>query len=185
MAYALILLCEVAFWVFLVAGLACRYLLQMQRLSRALLTCIPIVDLLLLLITAYDLTQGARPTFAHGLATAYIGFTIAFGPILVAWADSHFAHRFLSAPLPQPPPSKGWPAFRYELALWFRCLAAVAISCVLIAILTHWIPSQILRAWYDVNLSIAFFWFLFGPLIPLIPLAFTKALNLLKTPRYN
>ena len=75
--YFLIISCEVAFWLILLLGLAVRYVLRREVLSRWLLRTMPLVDVLLLIFTALDLHAGATPTFAHGLAAAYVGFTIA------------------------------------------------------------------------------------------------------------
>ena len=68
--YVLIVACEIGFWVILLLGLACRYLLRREQLSRALLLGVPLVDALLLVFTAIDLSNGATATFAHGLASA-------------------------------------------------------------------------------------------------------------------
>ena len=110
--YGLIVACEVGFWVVLLAALAARYLLRKEPLSRALLLGLPLIDVLLLIFTALDLRRGAPATFAHGLAAAYLGFTIAFGGMAVKWADAHFAHRFAAGPLPAKAPSRGWAAVR-------------------------------------------------------------------------
>jgi len=74
--YWLILGCEAAFWLLLVLALVVRYVLRRKQLSRALLFALPAVDMLLLATTALDLRAGTPATFAHGLATAYVGFTI-------------------------------------------------------------------------------------------------------------
>ena len=115
--YWLIVGCEAAFWLVLVLALAARYLLQRERLSRAMLLSLPAIDLLLLAFTAADLRAGASATFAHGLATAYVGFTVAFGSMAVRWADQRFAHWFAAGPPPVGPPSRGWAAVRYDLNL--------------------------------------------------------------------
>ena len=81
--YGLIVVCEVGFWVVLLVALAVRYLLAKERLSHALLLCLPLVDVLLLAFTAMDLRRGSTATFAHGLAAAYVGFTLAFGDMAV------------------------------------------------------------------------------------------------------
>ena len=106
-------------------SLATRYLLRREALSRLLLFSLPLIDLVLLAVTAFDLKTGTTADFAHGLAAAYVGFTVAFGGIAVSWADRHFAHRFMGAPVPAKAPVKGWPGLRYELILWVRCLVAV------------------------------------------------------------
>lgn len=54
-----------------------------------------------------DLRGGATAGFAHGLAAAYIGFSLAFGHSLIRWADVRFAHRFADGPPPPEPARYG------------------------------------------------------------------------------
>ena len=170
--YWLIAGCEAAFWVVLFLGLAARYLSQRKRLSQSLLLSLPVLDVALLGFTALDLRSGALASFAHGLAAAYVGFTVAFGGIAVAWADQHFAHRFAGGPIPPAAPTRGWPALRYELFLWVRCLVAVAITLVLLAALIAFVNDEIateaLREWFRIPIGCAVFWFIFGPLWTLL-----------------
>lgn len=165
--YVAIVSCEVAFWLVLGLALAARYLLRHDRLSRGLLFSLPVVDLLLLIFTALDLRSGTVATFAHGLATAYVGFTVAFGGVLVKWADQRFAHRFAGGPPPVVSPSRGWPAVRYELKLWLRCIAAWAITLVLliglIAYLDNEAQTRELESWFGIAFGSTVLWFLFGP----------------------
>jgi len=107
MLVLVIVAAEIAFWVLLVGGLAARYLLRRRRLSTALLIGAPLVDLVLLVATVIDLGRGTTATSAHGLAAAYIGFSVAFGPSLIRWADERFAHRFAGGPPPWRPPRGG------------------------------------------------------------------------------
>jgi len=170
--YWLIVGCEVAFWVVLLLALTARYLLRRRTLSRILLISLPLLDIALLGFTALDLRSGAPATFAHGLAAAYVGFTVAFGGLTVAWADRHFAHRFAGGPAPPKAPNRGWAAVRYELALWVRCLVAVAITLVLLMGLIAFVgddaATQALRDWRFIAAGCAFFWFVFGPLWALL-----------------
>lgn len=165
--YALILACEVGFWVVLLVALAVRYLLARQRLSSALLLCLPLVDLLLLAFTAMDLRRGSTATFAHGLAAAYVGFTLAFGGMAVRWADAHFAHRFAAGPVPAKAPSGGWQAVRYDFNLWGRCIVGCIITMALVEALVQFVGSseatQPLLAWHKHAFGCIVFWFLFGP----------------------
>src|SRR5688572_20009779 len=133
--YWLIVGCEAAFWLVLVLALAARYLLNRERVSRFLLFSLPVIDLLLLAFTALDLRAGTSATFAHGLATAYVGFTVAFGSRAVRWADPRFAHWFAGGPPPIKPPNHGWFAVRYDLELWLRCIVAWLITIVLLSAL--------------------------------------------------
>jgi hypothetical protein len=97
---ALIVACEIGFWVLLIAGLAARYLLRARTLSRVLLICVPLVDVVLLAATAIDLRRGGQAGFTHGLAAVYIGVSLAFGHQLISRADQRFAHRVLGGPTP-------------------------------------------------------------------------------------
>jgi hypothetical protein len=170
--YWLIVGCEAAFWVVLAGALAARYLLRRAALSRGLLLSLPLVDLLLLVFTALDLRRGASATFAHGLATAYVGFTIAFGSVVVEWADRRFAHWFAGGPPPDRSARLGWDAVRYELALWVRALVAWAIALALLVALIAFVGDEArtrdLAAWFRYAFVSAFLWLLFGPLWVLV-----------------
>ncbi|WP_454294819.1 hypothetical protein [Salana multivorans] len=96
-----IVVCEVAFWVALVAGLATRYLLRMPHLGAALLIAAPVIDAVLLALVTVDLLRGGTASWQHGLAAIYIGVSIAYGRRMVDWADRHFAHRFAGGPRPE------------------------------------------------------------------------------------
>ncbi len=164
--YLLIVACEVGFWLVLVIGLAVRYLLGRDVASRWLLRSLPLIDILLLVFTAWDLSTGTRAVFAHGLAAVYVGFTITFGSVAIQWADAHFAHRFAGGPAPAQAP-KGWKAVRLDLELWLRCITAWIVALALIEALTAYVGNeaitQPLRAWYKYGLGSVFFWFVFGP----------------------
>lgn len=132
MLLAVIVACEIGFWVILGAGLAARYLLRWRRLSAVLLVCTPLTDLVLFVATALDLRRGATATFAHGLAAAYLGFSIAFGHSMVRWADQRFAHRFAGGPPPWKPPAGGWARARYDWREWGKGVAGWAVACGLL-----------------------------------------------------
>lgn len=170
--YGAIIACEVAFWVILVVALAVRYLGRRTQLSRALLLALPVVDLLLLLFTAFDLRSGTTATFAHGLATAYVGFTVAFGGILVAWADQRFAHRFAGGPAPVAAPDRGWRAVRHEFGLWLRSIIAWSITLALLVALIAFVGDHVqtrkLEQWFRFAFGGVFLWFVFGPVWSLV-----------------
>ncbi len=65
MVVALIIACEVGFWVLLALGLAARYLLEWRRTSVFLLLCEPVLELVLFAATAIDLKNGAEPGWEH------------------------------------------------------------------------------------------------------------------------
>lgn len=165
--YALIVACEVGFWVILLLALAARYVLRKELLSRMLLFSLPLIDLLLLFITATDLRRGTMATFAHGLAAAYVGFTVAFGGMAVKWADAHFAHWLSAGPKPAKAPSPGWEFVRYDLQLWGRCVAACLICMALVEALVQFVVSaeatQPLLVWHQRAFGCIVLWFFFGP----------------------
>ena len=170
--YWLIVGCEAAFWLVLVLALSARYLLQRNAVSRALLFALPAVDMLLLVFTAADLRAGTAATFAHGLATAYVGFTIAFGPVAVRWADRYFAHWFASGPPPVAAAAHGWTAVRQELVLWLRCVVAWAITVALLIALIAYVDKQAvtreLDLWFRIAVGSVVLWFAFGPMWSLL-----------------
>ncbi len=133
MIYALIVACEVAFWVVLVAGLIARYSLRRPRLGAALLVCVPLVDLILLGASALDLRLGGgEADIAHGLAAIYLGISVGWGHTMVRWADARFAHRFAGGPPPARPPKTGPEHARRERRQWGRHLLAWAVGCGLL-----------------------------------------------------
>jgi hypothetical protein len=148
---AVIAACEIGFWVVLGAGLVARYLLRLRRISAVLLVCVPLVDVVLLVATAIDLRSGGEATQIHGLAAAYLGFSVAFGHSMVRWADQRFAHRFAGGPPPWKPPKYGAERVRYEWREWLKCLLAWAIACGLMLVLMYGIGSpdraEALWAW--------------------------------------
>jgi hypothetical protein len=130
---AAIVACEIGFWVVLATGLVARYLLSWRRTGAAVLAAVPLVDLALLVFSVLDLRSGAQPRAAHGLAAVYLGFSVAFGPALVRWADVRFAHRWAGGPPPEPKPAGGTPArLRLEWRDFGRAVLAAAISAALL-----------------------------------------------------
>ncbi|QFG19965.1 hypothetical protein [Actinomadura sp. WMMB 499] len=132
MLIAIIAACEIGFWVVLGAGLAARYPLRLRRLGALLLLCVPLIDAVLLGATVLDLRRGAEAGFAHGLAAAYLGYSIAFGHSMVRWADERFAHRFAGGPPPRGKPKGGRARTRYEWREFGKAAIATAIACGLL-----------------------------------------------------
>ncbi len=170
--YWLIVGCEALFWLVLALGLTARYLLRRERASRVLLFSLPGIDLLLVALTAADLDAGSPATFAHGLAAAYVGFTVAFGSIAVRWADEQFARWFAARPPPSVVPTGRWGAVRYELMLWFRSIVAWIIALVVLSGLIAYVDrpdvTQLLMQWYRIAFGSVFLWFIFGPVWSLV-----------------
>ncbi|MFG2295626.1 hypothetical protein [Streptomyces sp. NPDC048603] len=131
MIVALIIACEVGFWVLLAAGLALRYLAGKRRLGAAVLLVEPLLELVLLIVTTLDLKNGAEPDWTHGLAALYIGYTVAFGHYTIKWLDAHAAYRFAGGPKP-PGAGHGKARAVHEWKLWLRTLAAAAVALALL-----------------------------------------------------
>jgi len=132
---ALIVGCEVAFWVFVLLGLTFRYVLKLPKIGALLLFCTPLIDLVLLIAAVADLRQGAVASWEHGIAAIYLGVSIVYGHRLIRWADVRFAYRFASGPPPEPGPKHGAEHARHERHGWYRHLAAWAIGCSLLVIM--------------------------------------------------
>ena len=133
---ALIVACEVAFWVLLALGLAARYLLRARRLSTALLVSVPLVDVVLLIASVVDLRRGGVAHLTHGLAAIYIGVSVAFGPQMIDWADQRFAHRFAGGPPPVRPPKTGRAHAAHARRQWLRHLLAYAVAAATLGLFT-------------------------------------------------
>lgn len=124
MLLVLIALCEIGFWVLLLAGLTARYVLRRERLSAALLVATPAVDVVLLAASILDIQRGATPGPLHVLAAIYLGVSLGFGRYLIEWADMRFAHRFAGGPPPVKRPKHGPGRAAHERTMWCRHLLA-------------------------------------------------------------
>ena len=132
MITAFIIGCEIGFWLFVIAGLVCRYPLRKKRLGALLLFCTPLVDLILVIATVADLRSGAVATTVHGIAAIYIGVSVAYGHRMIQWADVRFAHRFAGGPKPLPKPKYGLEHASYERRMWLLHLIAWGIGCLVL-----------------------------------------------------
>lgn len=142
MILATLVACEIGFWVFLVAGLVTRYVLRRPRASTLLLVLAPLVDVVLLVVTAISLKSGGTASSSHGLAALYIGFSVAFGHPLIRWADTRFAHRFAGGPAP-----RRLAGAEYTRTCWTdagRSLLAAVIAAAILGGLILWVgdPSR-------------------------------------------
>ncbi|MFD7320055.1 hypothetical protein ACFV9D_03040 [Streptomyces sp. NPDC059875] len=154
MIVALIAICEVGFWVLLAAGLAARYLLKMPRTGLALLLCEPLLEVVLLVVTAIDLKNGADPSWKHGLAAVYIGYTVGHGHRTVKWLDGHAAHRFGGAPPPAKPPQYGMARARHEGKVWLGSVTAAVVASALLLLAAWYVGpdgnTESLKGWIQV-----------------------------------
>ncbi|WP_203247829.1 hypothetical protein [Sporosarcina beigongshangi] len=87
-----IVACEIGFWVVILLGLITRYLFKREKLGFFLLALTPVIDLILLIVTATNLYNGATATQVHALAAIYLGVSVAFGKSMIRWADERFVY---------------------------------------------------------------------------------------------
>ncbi|MER6948514.1 hypothetical protein ABT294_31270 [Nonomuraea sp. NPDC000554] len=170
MIVAILIGCEVGFWLLLGLGLASRYLWNRRKLSTALLLSVPLLDVILLVAAVIDMRGGATADFRHGLAAAYLAYSIVFGHRTVRWADAKFHHRFADGPPPWKPPAGGMPRARYEWGMWLRIVLAYGIAFLIVLALV-WLVNAPTRTEPLIT-------FMFGllkvPLIALLwPLGYT------------
>ncbi len=165
---ALIVACEFGLWILLGVGLVARYLVRLRRTSTVILAGIPLLDVILVVATALDLHRGAAPEAIHGLAAVYLGFSVAFGPSIVRWADVRFAHRFAGGPPPVKVPKHGPQRRAHLWREWNRAVTAAAITSATLLVLIWFFagPEQsgtlswwIGRVWLIVGI-----WLVAGPL---------------------
>lgn len=135
MIVTLIAACEVAFWAAVLLGLTLRYPLRRPRAGLAVLSSVILIDVVLLVAVAIHLRSGGTASLAHSVATFYLGFSLAYGHRMIAWADVRFAHRFAGGPAPQ-----RLAGAAYTRQCWgdvgrtgFACALAAAITAALIA----------------------------------------------------
>lgn len=134
----LIIACEIGFWIFIISGLIARYLLRKKRIGFFLFAMIPVVDLILLIATAVDLSRGAVATFAHGLAAVYLGVSLAFGKQMISWADEKFQSLVLKTAAPRKELFGLAYAIHYFKG-WLRHLLAYLIGAALIGLTVYWV----------------------------------------------
>ncbi|MFI0260952.1 hypothetical protein ACH4OW_18190 [Streptomyces sp. NPDC017056] len=144
MIVALIVICEVGFWVLLAIGLSLRYLAKLPRTGAAVLLLEPVLELVLMVATAVDLKNGAQADIKHGLAAVYIGFSVALGHRTIKWVDVRFAHRFAGGPPPVPVPKYGRERTVFEWQSAGRWILAALIAIGLLQLAAWYVgdPAQ-------------------------------------------
>ncbi|MFJ8745535.1 hypothetical protein ACIRL2_39970 [Embleya sp. NPDC127516] len=135
MVVAMIVVCEVGFWVLIALGLLSRYALRRRRLSNVFLFSTPLLELILLVVAVVDLRGGATAGARHGIAALYIGSTVMFGHRAIRWVDQRVGYHFLGGPLPWRPPTHGVERIRYEVTEFARVVGAMAIAAALVGLL--------------------------------------------------
>jgi hypothetical protein len=170
-----IVACEIAFWAFLLAGLAIRYLLRRPRLSRYVLLGSPLADVGLLVLSAFDLAGGATATEAHAVAAAYISFTVVFGHSVIRWADVRFAPRFAGGPAPVKLPKRGPERVRREWREFGKAVLACTMTSAFVGLGVLMVgDSERTRALvgFETHLGLLLvIWLIAGPLWDTVSLA--------------
>ena len=149
----LIVACEIGFWVVLGAGLLARYVLRRRKLGAVLLVCTPLVDVVLLVATVFDLRSGGEASSVHGLAAIYLGVSVAFGHSMIRWADQRVAHRFAGGPPPVKPPGHGLAKVRHEWREWGKFALAWVIACSVMLLLMYVVatPERTQALWAQIQ----------------------------------
>jgi hypothetical protein len=165
---AVIVLCEFGLWFIVGAGLVLRYLVRLRRTSTVVLAAIPLLDVVLVVAVAIDLNRGTPAGMIHGLGAVYLGFSVAFGPALVRWADVRFAHRFAGGPPPVKVPKHGPERRRHLWREWHRAVNAAAIASVtlvgLALLFAHGDQAATLYGWIGRCWAAVGIWLVAGPL---------------------
>ncbi len=130
-----IVCCEILFWVFIVTGLIMRYGFRRERLGFRLMAMSPVIDIVLLLLTVFDLSRGSTATLAHGLAAIYIGVSLAFGKQMIAWADERYRRFILREQVSRERISKA----RKERNGFYRHVLAFLIGGALLGAMILWL----------------------------------------------
>ncbi|KOP29259.1 membrane protein [Exiguobacterium sp. BMC-KP] len=132
-----IVCCEILFWVFIVAGLIVRYGFRREKLGFRLMAISPVIDIVLLVLTVFDLSRGSTATLAHGLAAIYIGVSLAFGKQMIAWADGMYRRVILKEQVAKERISRA----RRERNGFYRHILAFLIGGALLGAMILWLGN--------------------------------------------
>lgn len=164
----LIIGCEIGFWLFLFLGLFIRYILKYPRTGKAVLLCVPLLDLALFLATAIDLHNGAVAEFAHGLAAVYLGFTVVYGSDVIKWLDQIAAQRFSEIDKAVASERYGWNHTLHEWRQWGKAVLASGIACLLLLAAILYVgdagKTAQLNEWFGHIVGILLIWLVCWPL---------------------
>lgn len=136
----LIILAEICFWIFILLGLVTRYTFKKEKLSIWLLGATPLIDLMLLVFTVFDLKNGKEATLVHALAAIYIGVSVAFGKQMIRWADIKFQYYFLKIDN-RPEKLFGMERGKKEIGGFFKHLIAYFIGATIIVGMNYFLSN--------------------------------------------
>lgn len=135
-----IVACEIAFWIMILLGLVIRYVFKRKGLGLFFLALTPVLDLVLLIGTGVDLSNGAIATQVHALSAVYIGVSIAYGKSMIQWADERFQYYFLKQGA-KPRQRYGKEHAKHQVKNWLLHLFAYGIGIGLLGLIIFWIDD--------------------------------------------
>ena len=164
-----IIACEIGFWVVILAGLITRYVFNKKRLGLFFLALTPVIDLLLLVVTATDLYNGAVATQVHAIAAIYLGVSIAFGKSMIRWSDERFLY-YIKKQGTKPEKKTGYAHARHSVKGALQHVLALIIGGGFLFVMIYLIGdtnktealSQMLKLWalivgLDMVVSLSYF----------------------------
>ncbi|WP_432352919.1 hypothetical protein [Sporosarcina sp. A2] len=150
----IIIACEISFWMVIGLGLVVRYIFNRKKLGLFILATIPLIDLILLIVTAFDLYRGSTSTVAHSIAPLYIGISLAFGKSMIQWADERFQY-YVTKSGPKPVRRTGFPHAIHSMKGTLRHVLAFAIGAPMIVFVQWYIDAPERTIEFDKTLK---FW---------------------------
>ncbi|WP_342507226.1 hypothetical protein [Sporosarcina sp. FSL K6-2383] len=164
-----IIACEIGFWIVILLGLITRYIFKRERLGFFFLALTPIIDLILLIVTATDLYNGATATQVHAVAAVYLGASIVFGKSMIRWADERFVY-YIQKQGPKPVRKTGFAHARHSMKGSLQHVLAYIIGAAFLAAMIYFIDdptrtealSGMLKVWalvlgIDLVISLSYF----------------------------
>lgn len=164
-----IIACEIGFWVVILLGLITRYLFKREKLGFFFLALTPVIDSLLLIVTATDLHNGAIATQAHAIAAIYLGVSIAFGKSMIRWADDRFVY-YIQKQGSKPVRKTGLAHARHSMKGSLQHVGAFLIGAAFLVAMIYFIDdpsrsealSSMLKVWalilvIDLVISLSYF----------------------------
>ncbi|MEG0385814.1 MAG: hypothetical protein RR642_13765 [Solibacillus sp.] len=165
----IIVACEIGFWIVILLGLITRYIFKREKLGFFLLALTPVIDLILLIVTATDLFNGATATRVHALAAIYLGVSVAFGKSMIRWADERFVY-YIQKQGPKPIRKTGLAYARHSMKGSIQHVLAYIIGAVFLVSMIYLINDPVrtealletLKIWalvlgIDIVFSISYF----------------------------
>ncbi|WP_229837873.1 hypothetical protein [Cellvibrio zantedeschiae] len=141
--------------------------MKFPKTSKAVLLCVPLLDLILLVATAIDLHHGATAEFAHGLAAVYLGFTVVYGGPLIKWLDQYAAYKFQSGEKIEAEQKYGWSHTLDEWKQWLKGVAAGAIAAALLFLAISYVnqpeKTKLLYDWFQYIFWVLLIWLVCWP----------------------